>query len=204
MAPIAITESSETNVARGILQQNGEPPVSTLAAQLVNNLTRPEQQSRHQDREDFEQLLQIFEAGSQDQGHADPFVAKEESIKLIDVVIKAGLDVLSRGSPFEDSRVLRERAIRSMKVIEVTLTRCPEVLYASTYEEHSTHLHGPVYLWLIPKLLSMAFEETNENLSTAISVTLGTIVDLERRIRSKPPRLHTIYRYVQGCIKGAY
>ena len=203
MAQIAISESSESLVAHGIPKQNGESPVSSLAAQLVNNLTRPEQQSRHQDREDFEQLLQIFEAEGQGHGHADPLVAKEESIKLIDVVIKAGLDVLLRGSPFEDSKVLCERAIRSLKVIAVTLTRSPAVLYGSNDEDRGVHPMGPIYLWLVPKLVNVAFQELDQELHAAISSILGTIVSLERTVRSTSARLHPIYRYVQGCIKGA-
>ncbi|KAL8830885.1 MAG: hypothetical protein Q9191_001181 [Dirinaria sp. TL-2023a] len=203
MAPIAISENSESLVANGAAEQNGEPPVSTLAAQLVNNLTRPKQQSRHQDREDFEQLLQVFDAESQDQGHVDPLVAREESIKLIDVVIKAGLDVLLRGSPFEDSRVPCERAIRSLKVIEVTLTRCPAVLYANDEGEPSVHFTGPIYLWLIPRLVNIAFQEVGQELYAAIASCLATIVSLERTIRSRSARLRPIYRYVQGCITGA-
>lgn len=206
MAPVVVSKSSEEPMANGSMHQNGEPPASTLAAQLVDNLTRAKQHSRHQDREDFEQLLQIFEAEdqNQDQSRSDPRVAKEESIKLIDVVIKAGLDVLSRENPFEHLRGQNQRAIRSLKVVEVTLTRCPDALYAnSNTEAPCTQLPGPVYLWLVPRLLNLTLHQVDVALLTALASTLAAVVSLERRLRSRLARLYPVCRYLQGCIKGA-
>ena len=205
MTSSAVTNGPRSVISNGVLQQTGEPPVSTLAAQLVNNLTRGKQQSKHQDREDFEQLLQIFETGSQEERHADGLEAREESIKLIDVVIKAGLDVLCKENPFENRGILIRQALRSLAVIEATLRGSFGLLHTATGKNESdTKVHGPLDLWLVPKLLTTVLYETNEEYGFAVSRTLAVVLASEKKTRLKLPRLHPIQRYFQGCIQGMH
>lgn len=202
MGPSAVANGSHPVITNGLLQQTGEPPVSTLAAQLVDNLTRGTQQSKHQDREDFEQLLRIFETDSQDERYVDDPEAREESIKLIDVVVKAGLDVLLRENPFEDRSLLIRQAVRSLAVIELTIRRNSELLHTATgRDEADKRFHGPLYLWLLPKLLAIILCEIDEEFCFVVLRTIALLL-LERKMRTKLPTLHPIKNYMQGLIRG--
>lgn len=202
MAPSAVANGSHPAISNGLPQQTGEPPVSTLAAQLVDNLTRGTQQSKHQDREDFEQLLRIFETDSQEERYVDDPEAREESIKLIDVVVKAGLDVLFREDPFDDRIILVRQALRSLAVIELTIRRNSELLHTATgRDEADKRFHGPLYLWLLPKLLAIVICETDEKFCFAVLRTIALLLS-ERKMRAKLPRLHPIKHYMQGLIRG--
>jgi len=202
MAPSAVANGSHPGITNRQVQQTGEPPVSTLAAQLVDNLTRGTQQSKHQDREDFEQLLRIFETDGQEERYVDDPEAREESIKLIDVVVKAGLNILFGENPFENRSFLLRQALRSLAVIELTIRRNFELLHTATgRDEADRKFHGPLYLWLLPKLLAIVLYETDEKFCFAVLRTISLLLP-ERKMRSKLPTLHPIKLYMQGLIRG--
>lgn len=205
MAPIAVTNGLRPLVANGTQMQTGELPASTLAAQLVDNLTRGTQQSKHQDREDFEQLLRIFETDSQEERYIDDPEAREESIKLIDVVIKAGLDVLARDNPFVDRATLVQQALRSLAVIELSIRRSSELLHTATGgDESHTKPRGPYYLWFMPRIFAASLYETDETFCFAVSQAIAIVLRSETKMRSKVLRLQPIKRYIQGLMKGSY
>lgn len=184
-------------------QPNGDLPPSTIAAQLVNSLTRGQQYPNYQDRADFECLLQIFETEQDGEQHAGTHEEAEESAKLIDVVIKAGLDALLRDNPFESQDTLVTQASRSLGVMDITIKRCPEVLFfRGSQQEADSELCGPLYLWLVPKLLIVDSIGQNQVLHAASTKVLHSIIAVEREMRSKGPRLHHIHRYIIGCTRG--
>ena len=193
----------------GLLQSNGDLPPSTIAAQLVNNLTRgkhyPNHQDHqdHQDRADFENLLQIFETEQDGERHTDTPEEAEESAKLIVVVVKAGLDPLLRENPFQGHDVVVKQASRSLGVIDVTMKRCPQVLqFHRSHQEVDPKLCSPLYLWLVPKLLIVGSNRQDQRLVSASTAVLHTMMGIERRMRSKDLRLLNIYAYIIGCIEG--
>ena len=195
MAPNSITN--------GLGHASGELPNSTLAAQLVDSLTRGKQHPNHQDRADFESLLQILEADKKGGQLVDIIEEVEESAKLIDVVVKAGLDPLFRENPFEGQDNLAKQASRSLGAIEITIRRCPEVLlFQSVGHQAGARLCGPLYLWLVPKLLVVASNEQQQELRSNVAAVLQTSMAVEHRLRSKGAGFPRIFRYIQGCIKG--
>ena len=205
MTPSALSNGARSVVANAGIQPIAEPPASTLAAQLLDNLARATQQSRHQDREDFEQLLRIFETESQEERHVDDSESREESIKLIDVVVKAGLEILSRDHPFEDRSALVRQALRSLAVIDATIRRSPALLLMPTsQDEPAAKIQIPFFSWLIQKLWSTIIHETDREIHFAVSRSIAKLLALEKKTRSKAPKLHTIKRYIHGCIQGTH
>ena len=203
MTPSALPNGARSVVANIGIHPIAEPPASTLAAQLVDNLIRATQQSRHQDREDFEQLLRIFETGTQEERHVDDSESREESIKLIDVVVKAGLGILSRDNPFEDRSALVRQALRSLAVIDATIHRSPALLLMPTsQDEPAARIQMPFFSWLIHKLWSTIIHETDREIHFAVSRSIAKILALEKKTRSKVPKLQPIKRYIHGCIQG--
>ena len=188
-----------------MLQSNADLPPSTLAAQLVESLTRAKRCSNHRDRADFENLLQIFET-EQDRGqHAEIHEDVEESAKLIDVVVKAGLDPLCQDNPFEGRNTVVNQATRSLRVVDATIKRCSEVLcFQNSRRDADSRFCGPLYLWLVPKLLAVGTYEQDEGLHSAAAAVTHTIIDVDRKVRSKAVKPHRFNRYTIGCVRGRF
>ena len=187
----------------GLVQPNEDLPSSMIAAQLVDNLTRGNQQSGHQYRADFENLLQIFEAEQKAEHHAEILDDAGENAKLIDVVTKAGLDPLFRENPFEAQATLVKQASRSLGVINATLRKCPRALFFySSQQEADPTLCSPLYLWLVPNLIVVGTNEQICDLRSAATKVLHTVIVIERKMSSKVARLHKVHRYILNCIRG--
>ena len=186
-----------------VVDTDGDLPTSTLAAQLVNNLTRGKQHSNLQDRADFESLLQIFESEGKERQYVEITEDIEGSAKLIDVLVKAGLDALWRDNPFDSRDILLRQASRALTVIGMTFRECSEVIYfQSGRPEVDPKLCAPLYIWLLPKLLAIAGNEHFEQLRKGIAAVVHSIIYVEQKIRSKGERLHQAFRYLQGCVNG--
>ena len=194
---------ASNSIANGFAHASGELPNSTLAAQLVDSLTRGKQHPNHQDRADFESLLQILEADKKGEQLVDIIEEVEESAKLVDVVVKAGIDPLFRESPFEGQDSLAKQASRSLGAIEITIRRCPEVLLFQRPGHQAGPMPcGPLYLWLVPKLLVVASNEQQQQLRSNVAAVLQTSMAVDHRLRSKGAGPRRVFRYIQGCIKG--
>lgn len=186
-------------------QPSGDLPPSTLAAQLVESLTRANQYSNHRDRADFENLLQIFETEQDRRQHAETHEDVEESAKLIDVVVKAGIDPLCQDNPFAGRNTIVSQATRSLRVVDVTIKRCSEVLcFQNTLRDADSKFCGPLYLWLVPKLLVVGTYEQDEGLHSAAAAVTHTIIDVDRKIRLKDVKPHRFNRYTIGCVRGRF
>lgn len=187
------------------LQHNGDPPPSTLAAQLVNHFTDGKKYSKNQDQETFRQLLREVlgaenEHGLQAQTHDTD---NDVNCKLVYVIVKAGLETLATGDPFSGQAERSRQAIDSLVAVEYTLRKNPEILFIPTPSHKSlSNPNGPLFLWLIPKLLNVAGQLQDERSGDPVLKLLRTIVSLERKIHIKGVRIYSIVRYVKGCIKG--
>ncbi|KAK5137557.1 hypothetical protein LTR08_008537 [Meristemomyces frigidus] len=120
------------------------PPPSTLAAQIVQNQTRPVAPQQDGENPTFPKLL-----------HAilnDPAAAQEAdlgvNIQLIDVVAEAGLAPLALDNPFAQLDVLIPQANDSLAVIEKTINRQPELLLTPV-DENGPQLALPLFARLI-------------------------------------------------------
>ncbi len=187
------------------LQQNGDPPPSTLAAQLVNHLTDGRKLSKNQDQETFRQLLHEVlgaqrEAGSQAQTHdAD----NDLDCKLVYVIVKAGLETLTNGDPFAGHTERSRQVIESLAAVEYTIWKNPGILFYPTPRYESLpNPSGPLFWWLIPKLLHVVGQLQGDGVGGCVLKLLRTIVNLERKIHAKGIRIYSIVKYFKGCIKG--
>lgn len=140
-------------------QRNGEAPPSTLAAQIVQNQTRPPAAAQqHGQAATFSELLhEILH---------NPFATPETDINvnvtLINVVAEAGLAPLAEGNPFAQWDVLIPQAVDSLKVIEATVKRQPEVLFAPIGPDGS-----PLLLPLLARLVAVCGRQKCEKLAFA-------------------------------------
>lgn len=187
------------------LQQNGDPPQSTLAAQLVNRFTDGKNHSKHQDRESFRQLLREVLGAESEQGWQAQTHDTDNDVncKLVYVIVKAGLETLANGDPFGGQIERSRQAVDSLAAVEYTLRKNPEILFIPTPGDESLpNPNGPLFLWLIPKLLNVAGQLQDEGIGDCLLKLLRTIVSVERKIHIKGVRIYSIVKYVKGCIRG--
>ena len=200
MAPSRGTLNS--NLIR-LTQQTENPPPSTLAAQIVNNLTK--KAHSWQNRESFQQLLrEILDAEDEKDGQSDSIETNVEvNHKIIYVVIRSGIEGLFRDDPFNKKAGLVEQGLRSVAVIGLTIKRSPEVLFFTPkIGEFEPKLNGPLFLWLIPILLSVLAYEGCGGIQTATLQLLQTILGTERRTHCPGIKPQSVLKYIQGCLKG--
>lgn len=189
------------------LQHNGEPPRSTLAAQLVNHFTDGKKHSRNQDQETFRQLLQEV-LGSEEEQHPRTEAIETDSIvnyKLIYVIFKAGLEALHSEDPFGKDDEIHKQAIDSLAAIEYTIRRNPEVLFAApSSQEIDPKLEAPLFLWLVPKLLDLTGKSQDCGITDRVIQILKTLLINEKKVHSKERTLNLVLKYLRGCTKGQY
>lgn len=187
------------------LSQNGEPPQSTLAAQLVSHFTDGKRHPRNQDEETFRQLLR--EILRTDNGQ----VVRAESLetdsdmdcKLIYVIVKAGLERVNSDDLFNGKNELSRRAADSLAAINSTIRGNPEVLFvALQVQGPGPRPIGPLYLWLLPKILAFTGSLQDKETIDRVHRLFTTVLVIEGKTRARRVSLHPILKYVKGCING--
>lgn len=185
--------------------QNAEPPQSTLAAQLVSHFTDGKKHPQKQDEETFSQLLrEILGTGNAQVVRTESLEADNDvDCKLIYVIVKAGLESITSKDPFDGKSELSRQVTDSFAAINLTIKKNPEVLFvAPQSQEIDPRPIGPLYLWLVPKLLALTGCLQDSVAVEWISRVLTTFLVSERKTHVRKMNLHPVMRYIKGCING--
>ncbi|KAF2487961.1 hypothetical protein BDY17DRAFT_290011 [Neohortaea acidophila] len=165
------------------------PPPSTLAAQIVQNQTEGPVNQQNGETPTFAELLnEILHNHA-----ATPETDIETNIKLVNVVAEAGLGPLAIDNPFAECDVLLPLAFDSIAVIEATIKRQPEILFAAT-KQHEPRL----LLSLLARVLAICGRRQCEQLPIdrlLDSLLLALDTSLQVWGRAKVVR-----RIIQDCL----
>lgn len=127
---------------------NGNPPPSTIAAQIVHNAAKVNSRQDDAAKVTFGELLKEFlQHPSTDEPDA-------QLVAFICVVAEAGLDGLFKEDPFAQEEH-REQGVRSIAAIKYLLNQKPHLLFSAKDGEDNGAPRPPVILWLFPKLLGL-------------------------------------------------
>jgi serine/threonine-protein kinase ATR len=186
-------------------QNGGNPPASTVAAQIVENLTQVQYPAKQPDKEEFQRLLHEIlnpDDDGDDVAEENIEINVDVNCRLIYVVVRAGLESLSSKNSLDDQYELHKQAIASLSVVQLTLRRSPEVLF-STFHGRDSHQPevGPLYLWLIPRLFIILGSNRDEEICRCICEVLKT-ASMAEKASFKQIKFKLIQKYLQGCIKG--
>lgn len=137
---------------------NEAPPPSTLAAQIVQNqivgrASTQVQQQQHQPQQQGGNEKATFSGLLHEILHnpaATPETDLGVNVQLISVVAEAGLSVLARDDPFAQYDLLIPQAEDSLSVVQATIVRQPEVLFAPIGTDGP-----PLVLWLLARLMAL-------------------------------------------------
>ena len=186
---------------------NGEPPPSTYAAQIVDNLTGARRRSGSSGNQaHLRQLLQmILDADRIGDAISGAYeTSTEVNYRLIYTIVRAGLETLSC-SPFDDQKDVQVQALNTLAVVDLTIRRCPEVLFCDPQNNDPViRPVGPLFLWLIPHMVNLLNHETNQDIRQGAEEVLSTALKVQTRASTSRSRLHPIVKYLQGCINGIH
>ncbi|KAI5867447.1 phosphatidyl inositol 3-kinase [Durotheca rogersii] len=145
------------SLASGPLTNTNDPPPSTLAAQLVGNISTSTRSSRPDETAELKRFFGIIEDVK---NQPDLLKTSKERIDhnhmLIYVYTRVVLEGLRWDDPFADKAQLRADALRAVNFLRITIQETPEVLLA-TADESAFLFRGaePLWLWMLPKVLRM-------------------------------------------------
>jgi serine/threonine-protein kinase ATR len=158
-----------------------------LAANLVNNL-----EPSRDEQADLQKLLAEVSQYERASDESSPEEVIEHHHKLIYVVTRTVLEVLTKGNPANEEQLL-EHAAEGLDVLIATIRETPTVLAGSD---------PPLWIWLFPRLLALVGMERcqvlQEKIRAFFQAAFGTI--------SKTMELwalnSALFRYLQHCADG--
>lgn len=171
MAPVSRSAVSKTRLdvpASGPLGPYDAPP-STMAAQLINNLSTIEEASRPAEKNDLKSLME--EVLEQDANESDDVISKlEQKHKLIYVFTRAVLERLSSDDPFMNQEQLVGQASDALEIFTVVVRELPGVLEYVLPAGVALHSRGqePLWTWLFPRVLKLLGRRNCEKLTEKI------------------------------------
>ena len=172
--------NSSTNIYS---QGNGQPPPSTLAAQLVENISASTRSSRPDETAELGKLIGIIEK-VKDQ--PENLKTQEERVShnqmLIYVYARVKLEGLKWDDPFADRAHLRSEALGALNFLKVAVKETPEVLLAVA-EPDSYLFRGrePLWVWIFPRVLKMLGRSHLSDLASAIEAFFHAVFSVACR-----------------------
>lgn len=185
----------------GNMQSNQTPP-ATITAQIVNKLSTSNGQPKIEDQEILEQLL------SEILDNADGSVLEVNSdtnLKLIDVVTRAGLDVLLQDNPFEGNDYRVSRALRCLSVLQLTIRNSRNILFhrSAPNVEHES-IQPPFFIWFLPRLLVLLECPQLEPLHEKIVEVLVGFLRAAASSSEACVNTRNALLYLNSCITGSF
>lgn len=133
-----------------------EPPPSTMAAQLINNLSTTTKPSRQGGEDDLKALLELSRMANDTEQLSSLDTNLEHHHKLIYVFVRLVLEPLSTDDPFMDVQNVVSQASDALDVFISAIKETPSVLgYSSKHESFQSRGEEPLWVWLFPRLLGL-------------------------------------------------
>ena len=147
-----------------------DPPPSTIAAQIVHNRANPAARQAPENQALFSKLLQEYLKVS-----ATDDTSVDTNAQLVFVVADAGLD---RSNDIFAPQNERVQVFDSLRVIQLTIRRCPELLFRSRLESNHDDWNSkaPLVSYLLPKLFSLLMKHDGVSEIASLNDVAGDTV----------------------------
>ncbi|RYO96297.1 hypothetical protein DL763_003270 [Monosporascus cannonballus] len=178
---------------------HGQPPPSTLAAQLVENISASTRSSRPDETAELSKLIGIIERVKDE---PDNLKTQEERVghnhMLIYVYARVTLEGLRWDDPFADTVHLRSEALGAINFLKVAVAETPEVLLA-TSDPGRFLFRGkePLWIWIFPKVLKMLGYNSSVDLAAAIEPFFETVFSVACRSTALWPFIPQFLDYLK-------
>jgi serine/threonine-protein kinase ATR len=170
MAPISRVTANSYGL--NDLKNGGfDPPPSTMAAQLINNISTVNKPSRPAEQDDLQKLMaEVSELENNSTKLGRPEIKVQHKHKLIYVFARAVLEKLSQDDPFMNVQQMVAQASDALDIFMTTIKENPNVLDYVLEPEENLRTRGrePLWIWLFPKLLVLLGRRECETLTEKI------------------------------------
>jgi serine/threonine-protein kinase ATR len=209
MAPITRGDSARP---RPDGEVNGVPaafeaPPSTMAAQLINNLSTTNQPSRQVEQDDLQRLMtEVSDLENNVNKTDDVAVKLEHNHKLIYVFARAVLERLTKDDPFMNVQQLVSQASDALDVFMGAIKEIAGVLDYVLPVGVTLQGRGeePLWLWLFPRVLTLLGRRQCEALTEKIKDFF--YVSFQAVARS--PKLWNLtslfFNYLRDCVSSKW
>jgi serine/threonine-protein kinase ATR len=171
MSRIAATGSHQNGQMNGLANLNDAPP-STLAANFANNLSTTRRPSRHDDQDDFQQLL-LDVSKYEENPHGVTSVEErlEHCQELIYVVVIGVLEPLTKSNTSVNEQDQLQKASEGLDVLIATINEFPVVLdqVPGQRVQMLSGSDAPLWMWLFPQVLALVGSKRCETLKDKIT-----------------------------------
>lgn len=142
--------------AAGTANELGPPP-STLAAQLVQNISASTKSSRSDENSELKGLFAVIQRVKDDpQLLKSPDERVEHNHMLIYVYCRVVLEGIKLDDPFLDRAYVQTEALKAVNFLQFTIKETPSVLdYRANGNAFLFRGKEPLWAWLLPQLLRL-------------------------------------------------
>lgn len=164
-----------------------EAPPSTMAAQLINNLST-KKQSRQVEHDDLQLLMTEVSCRENDSSDfTDPEAMLEHKHKLLYVVAKVVLEKLNKDDPFMNVQNVINQACEALDVFISTVKDVPNILNHVSTPDRPLKSRGleAFWIWLFPRVLACLGRQDSRKLTAKIELFFSTSFE----VVSRSPRL---------------
>ncbi|OBR08820.1 Phosphatidylinositol 3 [Colletotrichum higginsianum IMI 349063] len=133
------------------------PPPSTLAAQLVENISASAKSTRSEENAELKRLFAVIEkVKNKPDLLKDAEQRTEHNHMLIYVYARVVLEGIKLDDPFADRNHLRNEALKAINFLKVTIEETPNVLSHTTDGKQFVFRgEEPLWIWVFPKILRL-------------------------------------------------
>lgn len=158
-------------------QMNGldsfrDAPPSTLAANFANNLSTTRKPSRHDDQDDFQQLLlDVSKYEENPHGVISVEERLEHCQELIYVVVIGVLEPLTKSNASVNEQDQLQKASEGIDVLIATIKEFPVVLdqVPGQRVQMLSGSDAPLWMWLFPQVLALVGSKRCETLKDKVT-----------------------------------
>ncbi|KAJ0162818.1 Protein kinase rad3 [Colletotrichum tanaceti] len=150
--PVAAAAAAAAAFAAG-----NAPPPSTLAAQLVENISASAKSTRSEENAELKRLFAVIEkVKNKPDLLKDAEQRTEHNHMLIYVYARVVLEGIKLDDPFADRNHLRNEALKAINFLKVTIEETPNVLSHTTDGKQFVFRgEEPLWIWVFPKILRL-------------------------------------------------
>ena len=203
-----MAENARGNTAlagqHGANLQGSGPPPSTLAAQLVENISTSAKSSRS---DDGNELKGLFATIQQIKDHPEMLKSPQDRVEhnhmLIYVYCRVALEAIKLDDPFLNRTHAHAEALKAINFLRFTIKETPSVLNYTHCGDTLLHRgRGPLWAWLLPQLLRLLGHGSFEGLDGSLEGFFQYILLVVSRADELWFLAPSLVFYLRACLTG--
>lgn len=160
-----------------------EAPSSTMAAQLINNLStkKPSRQIEHDDLQSL--MTEVSSRENDPSDFPDSEAMLDHKHKLSYVIARVVLEKVNKNDPFMNVQNVVDQACEALDVLILTVKDVPNILDYKLNPNHPLKTRGPepFWIWLFPRVLSCLGRRNCKKLTAKVEMFLSTSFEIIAR-----------------------